>query len=69
MTHNKLNINHELVNSRVNNNRLINRYEEYNFEEDGDGGVEQISFTYAEENKDAINTKSRAGEDERKSNI
>ena len=69
MTHNKLNINHELVNSRVNNNQLINRYEEYNFEEDGDGGVEQISFTYAEENKDAINTKSGAGEDERKSNF
>ena len=45
MKHNKLNINHELVNSRVNNNQLINRYEEYNFEEDGDGGVEQLSFT------------------------
>ena len=69
MKHNKLNINHELVNSRVNNNQLINRYEEYNFEEDGDGGVEQLSFTYAEENKNEIVTKLGALEDQRKSNF
>lgn len=25
----------------------MNRYEEYNLEEDGDGGVEQLSFTNA----------------------